>query len=244
MTSETSTPSPAPEPVPVASPAPEPVPAPDSMPAAVAVPPASSFPTMSPASYAPAIPDAVAPAPAQPRRRRRGAVAAVVLLSLLLAAALGVGGYLWYAADRWSADAAVWETQAREHGQHVAALENELEAVTRELTAARDQLTTVREQLSTATARITELANEKAQLGDANAVNQALIDYQQRVSEAAGTVAQALGRCTDGQGRLIEYLRTPEQWDPDSLQQFADQVSALCAQATEANERLQTELQR
>ena len=222
MTSETSTPSPAPEPAP-----------PASFPTA---PPAAQFPP--PASYAPAVPETAPAEPTQPHRRRgRGAVVAVVLLSLLLAAALGVGGYLWYAADRWSADAAVWEAQAREHGQRVAVLENELEASTRELTSAR-------EQLSTATTRITELANEKAQLGDANAVNQALIDYQQRVSEAAGSVAQALGRCTDGQGRLIEYLRTAEQWDPDSLQQFADQVSALCAQATEANERLQTELQR
>ena len=201
-------------------------------------PPASSYPPVPPASYAPSLPAAGAAQPAIPvRRRSRGAVVAVVLLSLALVAALGVGGYLWYAADRWSADAAVWEDQAREHGQRVAVLEAEVEAVTRELTSARDQL-------STATARITELANEKAQLGDTNAVNQVLIDYQQRVSEAAAAVAQALGRCTDGQGRLIEYLRTPELFDPDSLQEFADQVSTLCTQATEANERLQTELQR
>jgi len=175
--------------------------------------------------------------PVPARRRGRGAVVAMVLLSLLLVAALGVGGYLWYAAGRWSADAAAWEDQARSQGQRVAVLEAELEAATRELSGAR-------EQLSTATSRILELANEKAQLGDANAVNQALIDYQQRISEAAGAVAQALGRCTDGQGRLIGYLRTPEAFDPDSLHQFGDQVAALCQQATDANARLQAELER
>ncbi len=183
-----------------------------------------------------AAPPPVAP-PVVVRRRSRGLVAAVAVLSVLLVAALGLGGYLWYAADRWSADSAEWQEQARANGQRVAVLEAELDASNQELASSR-------EQLATATTRITELANEKAQLGDTNAVNQALIDYQQRVSAAAGTVAQALQRCTDGQARLIEYLRTPERFDPDSLQQFADQVTALCQQAQDANTRLQTELQR
>ncbi|ACZ30345.1 hypothetical protein Xcel_1314 [Xylanimonas cellulosilytica DSM 15894] len=176
----------------------------------------------------------VAPPPSRPVRRR-GAVAAVVVLTVLLLAALGLAGYLWYAADSWRADSDAWQSQARAQGESVAELQTQLDATTRELGAARDQL-------ATATQRITQLADEKAQLGDANAASQQYLDYQRRVSEAAGVVAEALGRCTDGQAQLITYLRTPEQYDPDDLERFADEVDVLCRQATDANVQLQQEL--
>jgi hypothetical protein len=182
-----------------------------------------------------AAPDAPAPVTAAPRpaRRRRG----TVVLSLLLVAALGLGGYLWYAADRWRADSDAWQSQAHAQAQRVRELEARLEASTQELTAARDQL-------ATATARITTLANEKAQLGDANAASQQYLDYQKRVSEAAGVVAQALGRCTTGQSQLITYLRAPDQYDAADLERYAADVDTLCKQATAANDQLQQELQR
>ncbi|QAY71867.1 hypothetical protein ET471_12040 [Xylanimonas protaetiae] len=154
---------------------------------------------------------------------------------MLLAAALGLAGYLWYAADSWRADSDAWQGQARAQGASVAELQAQLAATTQELGSAR-------EQLASATDRITALANEKAQLGDANAASQQYLDYQKRVSDAAGVVAQALGRCTDGQSQLITYLRTPEQYDAADLQRFADQVDVLCRQATEANAQLQREL--
>ncbi len=172
---------------------------------------------------------------ATPPARRRGGRTAVVILSVLLVAALGLAGYFWYAADAWRADSDAWEAQARAHGASVAELGAQLEATTRELGSARDQL-------ATATERITQLADEKAQLGDANAASQQYLDYQRRVSEAAGVVADALGRCTAGQSQLITYLKTPEQYDPADLERFANQVDTLCEQASEANAQLQQEL--
>ena len=173
-----------------------------------------------------------ATAPPRPGRGR----GAVVVLTLLLVAALGLGGYFWYAADRWHADSDAWQSQARSQAQRVLQLKSQLEASTQELTSARDQL-------ATATARITTLADEKAQLGDANAASQQYLDYQKRVSEAAGVVAQALGRCTAGQSQLITYLRSPGQYNAADLERYANQVDALCKQATDANTQLQQELQ-
>jgi septal ring factor EnvC (AmiA/AmiB activator) len=176
--------------------------------------------------------EAAASTPPLPRRRRRGGTAVLVVALL---AVLALGAYLWVAADRWHADSDAWQTQARAQAQHVLELRSQLEAARAELTSARDQL-------STATARITALADEKAQLGDANAASQQYLDYQKRVSEAAGVVAEALGRCTSGQSQLIQYLRSPDEYDPAELERFADQVDALCQQATDANASLQQEL--
>jgi chromosome segregation ATPase len=174
-----------------------------------------------------------APVPRSGRRARIAVVAAV--LTVLLVGALALTGYLWLAADRWRASSQAWEGQARDQAGEVARLGAELEA-------ARGELTAAREQLSTATARITDLADEKAQLGDENVAAQQYVDYQRRVSDAAGVVADALGRCTSGQARLIEYLRTPERYDAAQLEEFRGQVADLCARANDANAALQREL--
>lgn len=175
-------------------------------------------------------------APAGPGRRARRTLL-VGALGVLLAAALALAGYLWLAADRWRASAQAWEDQARDQAAEVARLEAGLAAAGGELAAARAQL-------ATATARITDLADEKARLGDENVVAQQYLDYQRRVSDAAGVVADALGRCTAGQAQLIEYLAAPERYDAAQLEEFREQVADLCAGATDANTALQQELER
>jgi septal ring factor EnvC (AmiA/AmiB activator) len=170
-----------------------------------------------------------------PRRRRRGAVVAIVVLSLLLAAALGVGAYLWLTTTRWQESSADWEGEARGLGEDVARLQTELDGVNAELESARTQLTAAQD-------RISDLANEKAQLGDENEASQQYLDYQSRVSEAAGKVAAALGQCTTAQTQLIGYLNNRDAYDPADLERFADQVDLLCQEATDANAQLQQEL--
>ena len=168
-------------------------------------------------------------------RRPVGLIVATCLLSLFLTGALGLTAYLWHAAGAWREDSAAWEAQARTQGEYVAELQAQLAATTWELDGARSQL-------ATATRRITELADEKAQMGDAYAVTEQYLDFQRRVSEAAGVVAQAMARCIDGQSQLIEFERNSERYDPNDLQRFANQVNALCVQARDANTQLQTEL--
>ncbi|MFE5341511.1 hypothetical protein ACFQ80_14875 [Isoptericola sp. NPDC056578] len=168
------------------------------------------------------------------RRRDRRPVVAV--LAVLLAGALGIGAYLWVTTTRWQAHSAAWEDEARGYADRVASLDAELDATDAELVAAR-------EQLATATARITDLANEKAQLGDENVASQQYLDYQRRVSEAAGVVTTALGDCVDAQSQLITYLEDRGSYDAKDLDRFASDVETLCRQASEANDQLEQELE-
>ncbi|WP_286217939.1 hypothetical protein [Paraoerskovia sediminicola] len=157
------------------------------------------------------------------------------MLGILLALALGAAAYLWLTTTRWQESSSEWESNARELGDEVASL-------TAELGATAADLETAKTQLDAAQTRIDELANEKAQLGDDQAVSDQYLDYQQRVSEAAGTVALSLDRCIDGQAQLIEYLRDADSYDPDELSRFASDVDDLCSSAKDANTRLQSAL--
>ncbi len=157
------------------------------------------------------------------------------MLAVLLVAVTATAGYLWQTTDAWQEHSADWEDEAHRYADEVAALQSELDGVNAELVAAR-------EQLETATGRITELADEKAQLGDENVASQQYLDYQRRVSEAAGVVATALGQCTQAQFQLIGYLGDRDAYDPQDLDRFATDVQDLCDEANEANEQLQREL--
>ncbi|PFG42894.1 hypothetical protein ATJ88_1567 [Isoptericola jiangsuensis] len=171
------------------------------------------------------------------RRRRPGRRATVtaVVLAVALLAALVLAGYLWRATTAWQEHAATWEGSARDHAAQVADLQARLEG-------AQTDLSLTQEQLETATARITALADEKAQLGDEQVVAEQYLDYQRRVSEAAGVVATALGQCTSAQSQLIGYLGNREAYDPADLDRFAADVQALCDEANDANTQLQQEL--
>ncbi|SKC79682.1 hypothetical protein SAMN04324258_3989 [Krasilnikoviella flava] len=160
----------------------------------------------------------------------------MVVLAVLLAGSLGVGTYLWLTTTRWQEHSAAWESEARGYADRVASLDAELDATDAELVAAR-------EQLATATARISDLANEKAQLGDENVASQQYLDYQRRVSEAAGVVTTALGDCVDAQSQLITYLGDRGSYDADDVERFASDVETLCRQASKANDQLQKELE-
>ena len=155
----------------------------------------------------------------------------------MLVLALALAGYLWATALAYQDRTAWGEDQARVIGTELATTRAELEGTTTELEG-------VRAQLETAQARITALADEKAQVGDDREAQRQLVDYQQRVSEAAGTVASALERCVQGQDTLIGYLKNPTAYDPAQLAAFGTNVDGLCQSATEANQSLQDELAR
>jgi chromosome segregation ATPase len=154
---------------------------------------------------------------------------------VLLVAALGAAGYL-YATTRAYSDRLAWtEDQARAIGADLTLTRSELAGARAELDALQAQLTTAQE-------RITALADEKAQIGDDREAQRQLLDYQARVSQAAGTVASALDRCVQGQDQLITYLEDAESYDPAELSRFGTEVETLCQSASDANEALQSEL--
>jgi len=157
--------------------------------------------------------------------------------SALLVVLLALSIYLWSTARAYQDRAAWTERQARTIGAALTTTRSELEGATAELAA-------VRAQLATAQTRITALADEKAQVGDDREAQRQLVDYQQRVSRAAGTVASALERCVQGQETLIGYLGNPTAYDPAQLATYGEQVKGLCTSATDANKSLQDELSR
>lgn len=144
--------------------------------------------------------------------------------------------------------ARAWQDRADSYLETSLALGEDLAGTRSELAGATSELEAVREQLSTATQRITELANEKAQLRDESEIQQQLVSYQERVSDAAGQVALALDLCVQGQNNLIGYQKNmidgTASYDPDELEAYRVEVQELCDKATEANIGLQHELSR
>lgn len=162
----------------------------------------------------------------------------LVLLALVLAASTV---HLYRTSTAWEQRAEAYLGDARDLGEDLAGTRAALAGTESELEG-------VRAQLATAQARIVELADEKAQIGDDREVQRQLVDYQQRVSEAAGQVALALDQCVQGQQELIGYLQNTvtgaAQYDPEELERFRTDVEQLCQTATEANIALQRELSR
>lgn len=178
---------------------------------------------------------------AQPRLGRPTRVAAA-LIALALVATGVLAAYLYQSARDWRAQAGGYLAAARDIGEDLAVSRSDLAGAQAELEA-------VRAQLAMAHQRITELADEKAQIGDQREVTQQLVAYQERISDAAGQVAHALDRCVQGQQELIDYLQRVATdptavLPPDQLTKFRADVDAFCASASMANAALQRELSR
>jgi hypothetical protein len=142
----------------------------------------------------------------------------VIVLSVLLVLVTALSAYLWIRTVRYEDYAQGIEDQARAIGTDLTALREEHEGT------------------------VTELADEKAQIGDDREIQRQLVDYQERVSQAAANVASALSTCIDGQNQLIGYLENSAAYDPTDLQRFKDDVTRVCGIATDANTQLQQEL--
>lgn len=171
--------------------------------------------------------------PAAPRHRRRPW--AVVALSVLLVLVTALAAYLWVRTVRYEEYAADVVDQGREIGTELTTLRAQHEGTLGELAAVNEQLTTAQD-------RITQLADEKAQVGDDREVQRQLVDYQARISQAAANVASALSTCIDAQNQLIAYLEDAASYDPADLQRFKGDVQGVCAAATDANTELQRQL--
>lgn len=245
-----SVPAPRPDPdvtraLPIASSAPTPAAAPE--PGTAPVPAADTRPGTHPAvhhgggSHAGARPGAWTPpphvAPEAPSARHRRQPWAVIVLAMLFALTLVLATYLVVLTRAHEERAAQWEQVARTTGTELAQQRVELDGAIAELEA-------VRTQLQTAQTRITELADEKAQIGDEREAQRQLVDYQARVSDAAGKVAGALDVCVDGQYQLISYLENAAAYDAADLARFRTDVQQVCGAARDANAALQLELER
>ena len=169
-----------------------------------------------------------------PVRRRRSPIV-VIVLAVLLVAALGAGSYLAVLSNQWNDRSAEWESESRMLGEKVANLTTDLGGITAELTLAR-------EQLATAQTRITELADEKAQVGDDRESQKILASDIQAVAQEALNVSASLGDCVAAQGTVLGYLTVPDSATPEVLQTSIDQANTLCTAAISSYNSLQQDL--
>lgn len=189
--------------------------------------------------------DAPAPAPVPDTggrvrrvRRRRGWIVLSVVLTLLLAGTTAGAAHLWQVSEAWIERDGEWRAHARGLAAELAETNVNLEDTVAELEV-------VRGQLDEAQARISELADEKARLGDEHAVVRQLAEYQERVSQAAGAVVTALDACIASQQQLIRWHRDVEEPDDEDFEAYAElaaTVSDVCRSAQEAKDALQEEL--
>lgn len=169
-------------------------------------------------------------------QRRRLRIIAVVLTVLLIAAS-ALAAFFWVRSDRWAAYADHVEQDAGVIGEDLTVLRAQHDETVAELGRVQDQLAASQQ-------RVTELAAEKAEVGDDREAQRQLVDYQERISAAAGTVASSLTECINRQQELVGYLDNAAAYDPADLEQFRQQVDSLCASAASANDALQQELSR
>lgn len=189
----------------------------------------------------PPLPTHPHPAPGHRRTRRWPRRVALGTAALLVVALAAATVHLYRTST-------AWEERAEEYLIDARGLGGELATTRAELDGTQAELAAVREQLAAAHGRIVELADEKARLGDDRELQRQMIDYQERVSAAAGQVAHALDQCAQAQQQLIGYLQqTVEgsaQYAPEDLARFTSDVETLCQAASEANMSLQRELSR
>ncbi|PFG33436.1 hypothetical protein [Sanguibacter antarcticus] len=165
--------------------------------------------------------------------RSRGA--AIIVLSFALALAVGVGTYLAILSNQWEARSSEWEAQSRDLGGEVADLTGDVAGMTSELSIVRDQL-------ATAQTRITELADEKAQVGDDRESQKILANDVQEVAQTALNVSASLGDCVTAQNTVMGYLAAPDTTTPEIIQTAATQADTVCAAAVDDYNSLQRDL--
>lgn len=174
------------------------------------------------------------------RRRRRsrgraGWIVTTVLLLGLLGGAIALNWHQWETTEQWTARSDELTQINYDLGTQLA----EEKATTAQLEGEIDLLS---QQLATSNQRVIDLSAAKAGAEDASEFAQQQINQLTEDLTTAASVATALNRCVDGQQQLAEYLRTPDNYEPEELAEFESSVDELCATAEDASSRLREDL--
>lgn len=137
-------------------------------------------------------PDRKATAPGTPRWL-------TIVLVVLLILTLAVTGYLIHLSRSWSAQSEKLDGISQDLGEQVSQLQTELNTTTANLEVAEDQLFKSQK-------RITELASEKALVGDDRENQRILAEDTAQVASEALTVSSQLGDCVTAQSALATEI--------------------------------------
>ncbi len=133
-----------------------------------------------------------APAPGTPKWL-------TIVLIVLLVLTLATTGYLIYLSRSWSAQSEKLDGISQELGQQVAKLETELNTT-------KDNLGIAEDQLFKSQKRITELASDKALVGDDRENQRILAEDTAQVANEALTISSQLGDCVTAQSALATKI--------------------------------------
>lgn len=129
------------------------------------------------------------------KKGRRG----ILVLATALAVAIAGSGYLAYLANEWSGFATATHSANFELGAGLRNTELELDSAKQSLANTRDQLTTAQQ-------RISELAKEKALVGDDREQQRIIAQDTTAVATESLAVSRDLARCVDLQVEYTGYL--------------------------------------
>lgn len=110
-----------------------------------------------------------------------------------------------------------WSDYGREVNAHAHTMGVELAQLESELANVESQLSTTQEQLSTAQSRITELASEKALVGDDRETQRLLAEDTAQIATEALGVSSDLASCVTRQTRVLDTLVTLQSNQSDLL---------------------------
>ncbi|WP_062465102.1 hypothetical protein [Demequina soli] len=157
-----------------------------------------------------------------------GLIIVVAMMTVTLLAAAALIAYLWRVSD-------AWEVRVAELTEVGHSLGTDLTAERDTLAATQQQLDLVTQQLSASKDTVSRLQAENAQWGDDAAYAQEQIDGLQSIITSASSVASSLSRCVEGHEKLVDYLRSPDDFDKKEIRAYEKSVDELCAAATAAN---------
>ncbi|WP_084040246.1 hypothetical protein [Demequina sp. NBRC 110053] len=172
----------------------------------------------------------------RPRRRgRAGWIATSIVLLLLLGVSVALNWHLWNTTEAWEARADELTTVNYDLGAQLSSeqattmgLESEIELLS--------------QQLATSNQRVLDLSAESQSAIDESTFASQQIDLLEGHLTTATSTATSLQRCVDGQQQLTQYLKTPDDYDPQELAAFEKSVSELCATAEQNQQRMLAEL--
>jgi hypothetical protein len=121
------------------------------------------------------------------------------VLAILLGLAVVACAYLGYLANRWSDFGSETHSANFQIGRELATTQAELDA-------AQESLKATRSQLSTAQQRISELAKEKALVGDDRELQRIQAQDTAALAQESLAISRELGRCLEMQGEYTGYL--------------------------------------
>jgi hypothetical protein len=160
---------------------------------------------------------------------------ATATVAACLVAAVAVAAHLWDVSEQW-------EERSSELTELNYGLADDLTAEQVTVLTQAQQIELLEDQRSTLQTRVLDLADAVSQSGDSAATAEQQISLLTELITTASSVTNGLNRCIDSQEQLATYLETPEDYEPEELDAFADSVEQLCAAATAANFQFQQQL--